>query len=83
MAKIADASTLGYFKDTIWNEGIDLIIMCVFINSELAMYRASLVAQMVKYLPAMKETQVSSMGQEDPLVKGMATHSSILIWRIP
>ena len=44
---------------------------------------ASLVAQIVKNLPAMKETQVSSMGQEDPLVKGMATHSSILIWRIP
>ena len=42
MAKIADASTLGYFKDTIWNEGIDLIIMCVFINSELAMYRNGL-----------------------------------------
>ena len=66
MAKIADASTLGYFKDTIWNEGIDLNIMCVFINSELAMYRASLVAQMVKYLPAMKETQVRSQVRKIP-----------------
>ena len=44
---------------------------------------ASLVAQMVTNLPAMQETQVSSLGQEDPLEKGMATHSSILAWRIP
>ena len=44
---------------------------------------ASLVAQMVKNLPAMWETQVRSLGQEDPLEKGMATHSSILAWRIP
>ena len=45
--------------------------------------RASLVAQMVKNPPAMREIQVQSLGQEDPLVKGMATHSSILAWRIP
>ena len=45
--------------------------------------RASLVAQMVKYPPAMQETQVQSLGQEDPLEKGMATQSSILVWRIP
>ena len=38
---------------------------------------------MVKNLPAMQETQVFSLGQEDPLEKGMATHSSILAWRIP
>ena len=44
---------------------------------------ASLVAQMVKNLLAMQETQVQSMGQEDPLEKGMATHFSILAWRIP
>ena len=43
---------------------------------------ASLVAQMVKNLPAMWETQVQSLGWEDPLEKGMATHSS-LVWRIP
>ena len=43
----------------------------------------SLVAQMVKRLPAMWETQVPSLGQEDPLEKEMATHSSILAWRIP
>ena len=45
--------------------------------------RASLVAQTVKNLPAMQETQVPSLGQEDPLEKEMATHSSILAWRIP
>ena len=43
----------------------------------------TLVAQMVKNLPAMQKTRVQSLGQEDPLVKGMATHSSILTWRIP
>ena len=41
------------------------------------------VAQMVKNLPAMQETWVRSLGQEDPLEKGMAIHSSILAWRIP
>ena len=44
---------------------------------------ASLVAQMVKNLPAMWETWVQSLGQEDPLKKRVATHSSILAWRIP
>ena len=39
--------------------------------------------QTVKNLPAMQETQVGSLGWEDPLEKGMATHSSILAWRIP
>ena len=38
---------------------------------------------MVKKLPALQETQVRSLGQEDPLEKGMATHYSILAWRIP
>ena len=38
---------------------------------------------MVKNMPAMQETQVQSLGREDPLEKGMATHSSILAWRIP
>ena len=45
--------------------------------------RASLVAQMVKRLPTMQETWVQPLGQEDPLEKGMATHSSILAWKIP
>ena len=44
---------------------------------------ASLVAQLVKNLPAMEETWVQFLGWEDPLEKEMATHSSILAWRIP
>ena len=44
---------------------------------------ASLVAQRIKRLPAMQKTQVQSLGWEDPLEKEMATHSSILAWRIP
>ena len=44
---------------------------------------ASLIAQLVKNLPAMQKTQVQFLGQEDPLEKEMATHSSILAWRIP
>ena len=43
---------------------------------------ASLVAQPVKRLPAMRETWIQSLGQEDPLEKKMATDSSILAWRI-
>ena len=44
---------------------------------------ASLVAQMVKNLPGMQETWVRSLSLEDPLEKGMVTHSSILAWGIP
>ena len=52
--------------------------MCMYIY-----LRASLVAQMIKNLPAVWETRVQSLGSEDPLEEGMATHSSILAWRIP
>ena len=45
--------------------------------------RASLLAQMVKNLPAMQETQVQSLGQEGPPEEEMATYSNILAWRIP
>ena len=44
---------------------------------------ASLVAQLVKNPPTMQQTWVQSLGWEDPLEKGKATHSSILVWRIP
>ena len=44
---------------------------------------ASLVTQMIKNPPAMRETWVRSLGWEDPLEEGMATHSSVLAWRIP
>ena len=49
---------------------------------EVILY-SSLVAQLIKNLPAMQETWVRSLGWEDPLEKGMATHSNILAWRIP
>ena len=54
--------------------------MCMYIY--MGMW-ASLVAQLVKNLPAMWETWVRSLGWEDPLEKGKANHSSILAWRIP
>ena len=47
------------------------------------MTRASLVVQTVKHPPAMQETWVQSLGQEDPMEKEMATHSSIIAWEIP
>ena len=50
---------------------------------EYGIYLASLVAEKVKNLPAMQETWVQFLDQEDPLEKGMATCSSILAWRIP
>ena len=53
------------------------------INIRISVGSASLVAQTVKNLPAMQETQVQSLGQKATLEKGMATHSSILAWRIP
>ena len=57
---------------------------CVYTHICICIYnrRASLVAQWIKNLPAMQETWVRSLGQEDPLEKEMATHSSILAWRI-
>ena len=47
------------------------------------LFSTSLVTQRIKNLPAVWETWVQSLGWEDPLVEGMATHSSILAWRIP
>ena len=57
----------------------------VWLNLKITVHfiRASLVAQMVKNLPAMQETQVQPLGWEDFLEKGMATYSSIPAWRIP
>ena len=49
----------------------------------ISIFGASLVAQMVKNLPAMQETWVQSLGQQDSLEEGMGTHSSILAWKIP
>ena len=52
----------------------------MFSKDRLPPYRTSLLAQRVKNLPAVQETQVRSLGWEDPLEKEMATHSSILAW---
>ena len=64
--------------------------ICVFFPTSLLfeplnwhLLQASLITQMVKNLPAVQETQVRFLSREDPLVKGMAAHSSILAWRIP
>ena len=55
-------------------------MLCAFL---LYLFRASLVAQRLKHLPAMREIWVRSLGREDPLEKEMTAHSSILAWRIP
>ena len=59
-------------------ESVSCPSWCLEVN-----WGASVVAQMVKNLPAMQEAWVQSLGQEDPLEKGVATHSSILAFRIP
>ena len=63
------------------------IHICVYMEREIYIwiyiYMGFLVVQMVKDPPAMQETWVQSLGWEDPLEEGMATHSSILAWRIP
>ena len=72
-----------YGSETILYDSIVVnIYQCVFIKTD-EIYRASLVAQTVKHLSAMQETQVQSLGWEDPLEKEMAAHSSILAWKIP
>ena len=65
----------------IWN--IVVIVSGVQQSSSVKNKGAALAAQKVKNPPAMQETWVWSLGQEDPLEKGMATHSSILAWEIP
>ena len=59
---------------------VKVMVLCL-LNLHWALL--SLVAQMVKHLPTMWETQVQSLGREDLLEKKMATHSSILAWKIP
>ena len=54
-----------------------------FMVGGLVWYQDSLMAQTIKHLPAMQETWVRSLGQEDPLEKETATHSNTLVWKIP
>ena len=72
---------------TLWGREVSLAF-CSMQDAELKgriyyISWASLIAQLVKNLPAMQEIQVGFLGWEDPLEKEMATHSSILTWRIP
>ena len=65
-------------------EHTHLIWECALLFEVMSRVRgASLVAQTVKHLPAMQETRVRFLGQEDPLEKEMAIHSSTLAWKIP
>ena len=66
-----------------WSQHLDIITLHHLLHFSTETLRASLVAQTVKSLPAVQETQLPSLGWEDPLEEGMATHSSILAWRIP
>ena len=65
------------------NWGIVVGILLVFICISLIIDKGFPGGSVVKNLPAMQETQVQYLGGEDPLEEGMATHSSILVWRIP
>ena len=71
--------------NSVWSIVIDNVLASSVQQSESVTHisRACLVAQTVKNLSAMQETEVQSLGQENRLEKGMAPHSSILAWRIP
>ena len=70
------------YVEFIYSCGIPKYLLYIFRHSYVE-FIASLVAQMVKHMPAMQETWVQSLGWEDPLEKEMATHSSTLAWKIP
>jgi len=73
---VKKALVAGVHKSSLPLQGLDKLTMTYDLG-------ASLVTQMVRNLPARQETQIRSLGQEDPLEKEMATHSSIFAWRIP
>ena len=75
---------LSHFKEVDnWYNTVLLSLVLIFLKCMDIWEWASLVAQMVQNLPAMQGTWVQSLGWEDALEKGKATHSSILAWRIP
>ena len=74
--------SIAHFSSTCCNNYSHFNIYAGLIFS-LSISICEVMAQMVKNLPAMRETRVWSLDREDPLEKGMATHSSILAWRIP
>ena len=71
------------FHLLIEHQGLVLSAILVPFDSHWFMLRASLIAHLINHLPAMQETWVQFLGHEDPREKEMATHSSILDWRIP
>jgi len=71
-----------HYFTSLWGE-CNCAVFWAFFGIAFLWDWASLVAQMVKHLPAMRETWIQSLGQVDPLEKEMATHSSTLAWRIP
>ena len=83
LLSLGDEEDCGLWKEIIhfkvYSNKLD-ILLCL---NAVLYSGASLVTQSIKNLSAMQETQVQSLGQEDPLEKEMATHSSILSWRIP
>ena len=79
----SNESTLHIRWPKYWSFSFNIWCKCNFLCTGNVTYRASLVSWVVKNLPATWETQVRSLGGEDPLEKEMATHSSILAWRIP
>ena len=74
---------MAYLSQTQLGTGVAVVVVVLTFQPTKGYSRASLVAQLVKNLPAMQETPIQFLGQEDPLEKGEATHSSILAWRIP
>ena len=75
VSMLSDPISVTFFLKFIF-----IFLVCIYLFDYTG---ASLVAQLVKHLPAMQETRVQSLGWEDPLEKEMATHYSILAWRIP
>ena len=67
----------------LWSKSIRILNLFHYLANCLPILPASLVAQTVKRLPAMRETQVLFLGREDALEKEMAIHSSTLAWKIP
>ena len=74
--------THTHIHTCIWMYTCEWVCMCIHLCACMYTYWASLVAQRLKRLPPTRETWVRSLGQEDPLEKEMATHSSTLTWRI-
>ena len=85
MGKFSSCKPVGAGFRTLLDRGSILLVFETeaIIKKEGRGHLVSLVAQMVKNPPAMQETWVQSLGREDSLEEGMATHSSILAWEIP